>query len=235
MIIERLYPEVANLFGDSANFKYLCESLPDAEFVETGLNEKPAFISRDVSLVYMGPMSEAHQLLALEHLRGYRDRLEQMISGGVHFLMTGNSFELFGKYIEQNGKKTEALGILDFFSRCDTSRRYNGFFLGDFNGIKLTAFNSRFSHSYLGSDCAGFARVLRGIGLNDGCGFEGVQKNNFIGTYLLGPLLILNPLFTARLMEQLGLPGAKPAFFEQSMEAYERRLSEFEDEKRKLD
>ena len=59
--------------------------------------------------------------------------------------------------------------------------------------------------------------------------------NNFIGTYLLGPLLVLNPLFTARLMEELGRPGAKPAFFEQSMEAYERRLGEFEDERRKLD
>ncbi len=235
MIIERLYPEIANLFGDSANFKYLRESIPDAEFIETGLNETPAFLSRDVSLVYMGPMSEGHQLLALEHLRPYRDRLAQMIVGGVHFLMTGNSFELFGHSIEQNGEKHEALGLLDFSSRCDTGRRYNGFFLGDFDGIKLTAFNSRFSHSWPGGKCSGFANVLRGIGLNEGCNFEGVKKNNFIGTYLLGPLLVLNPLFTARLMEELGLPGAKPAFFEQSMEAYERRLGEFEDERRKLD
>ena len=51
MIIEYLFPEIANLFGDSANFKYLKQSLPEAEFIETGLNDTPAFVSREVSLI----------------------------------------------------------------------------------------------------------------------------------------------------------------------------------------
>ena len=56
MVIEYLYPEIANLFGDSANFKYLKQSLPEAEFVETALNDTPAFATRHVDLIYMGPM-----------------------------------------------------------------------------------------------------------------------------------------------------------------------------------
>lgn len=234
MVIEYLYPEIANLFGDSANFKYLKQSLPEAEFVETALNDVPAFASREIDLIYMGPMSENHQILALDRLRPYRDKLAELIDRGVHFLMTGNSFELFGHYIENGSVKIDGLDILDFHSVTDTANRYNGFFLGERNGVKITAFNSRFSHSYPGSGCAGFAKVLRGQGLNKDCAFEGITKNNFVGTYLLGPLLVLNPLYTASLMEKLGV-NSKPAYFEASMDAYKRRLDEFEDAERKLD
>lgn len=234
MVIEYLFPEIANLFGDSANFKYLKQSLPNAEFVETGLNDTPAFASREVSLIYMGPMSERHQILALDRLMPYRDKLAELIENGTHFLMTGNSFELFGRYIENGGVQSGCLDILDFYSVTDTANRYNGFFLGERGGMKITAFNSRFSHSYPGSDCTGFAKVLRGCGLNKDCSFEGITKNNFVGTYLLGPILVLNPLYTAALMEELGA-SEKPAFFEASMDAYKRRLEEFEDSERKLD
>ena len=234
MVIEYLFPEIANLFGDSANFKYLKQSLPEAEFVETALNDIPAFATRDVDLIYMGPMSESHQVLALSRLRPYREKLAELVEKGTHFLMTGNSFELFGHYIENDNVKTDGLDILDFYSVTDTGNRYNGFFLGERNGVKITAFNSRFSHSYPGSDCAGFAKVLRGQGLNKDHAYEGIVKNNFVGTYLLGPLLVLNPLYTKALMEKLGVSG-KPAFFEASMDAYKRRLDEFEDKERKLD
>lgn len=234
MVIEYLYPEIANLFGDSANFKYLKQSLPEAEFVETALNDMPAFAQRKVDLIYMGPMSDNHQVLALSKLRPYRDKLAELVETGTHFLMTGNSFELFGHYIENGDIKTDGLDILDFHSVTDTNRRYNGFFLGERNGVKITAFNSRFSHSYLDGECAGFAKVLRGQGLNKDHEFEGVTKNNFVGTYLLGPLLVLNPLYTKALLEKLGA-DTKPAFFEASMDAYKRRLDEFEDKERKLD
>jgi len=234
MVIEYLYPEISNLFGDSANFKYLKQSLPDAEFVETALNDVPAFAQRKVDLIYMGPMSENHQVIALSKLRPYRDKLAELVENGTHFLMTGNSFELFGHYIENDNDKTDGLDILDFHSVTDINNRYNGFFLGEKDGVKITAFNSRFSHSYLDGDCGGFAKVLRGHGLNKELGFEGITKNNFVGTYLLGPLLVLNPLYTKNLLEKLGT-DTNPAFFEASLDAYKRRLDEFEDKERKLD
>jgi len=234
MVIEYLYPEISNLFGDSANFKYLKQSLPDAEFVETALNDVPAFAQRKVDLIYMGPMSENHQVIALSKLRPYRDKLAELVENGTHFLMTGNSFELFGHYIENDNVKTDGLDILDFHSVTDINNRYNGFFLGEKDGVKITAFNSRFSHSYLDGDCGGFAKVLRGHGLNKELGFEGITKNNFVGTYLLGPLLVLNPLYTKNLLEKLGT-DTNPAFFEASLDAYKRRLDEFEDKERKLD
>ena len=54
MKIEVLYPEVANLYGDSANIMYLKQILEDATFIETNLNNKPKFIDEKIDLVYIG-------------------------------------------------------------------------------------------------------------------------------------------------------------------------------------
>ena len=44
MKIEILFPEVANLAGDSQNGAYLRQTLPQAEFTETALIETPLFV-----------------------------------------------------------------------------------------------------------------------------------------------------------------------------------------------
>ena len=59
MKIEILFPEYANLFGDMGNILYLKACLPQAEFMETAMNDAPRFLSEPVDLIYMGPMSEA--------------------------------------------------------------------------------------------------------------------------------------------------------------------------------
>ncbi|MFR7484019.1 MAG: hypothetical protein ACLUVP_01720 [Acutalibacter sp.] len=41
MKIEILFPEFCNLYGDLANMDYLRRCLPQAEFVETSLQEEP--------------------------------------------------------------------------------------------------------------------------------------------------------------------------------------------------
>ena len=50
-----------------------------------------------------------------------------------------------------------------------------------------------------------FIEVEKGIGINKESKIEGIKKNNFIGTYLIGPILILNPLFTKKILEMLGV------------------------------
>ena len=59
--IEILFPEFCNLFGDLSNMKYLRKCLPESNFIETAINEKPAFVSQDVNFIYMGPMTEKAQ------------------------------------------------------------------------------------------------------------------------------------------------------------------------------
>ena len=59
---------------------------------------------------------------------------------------------------------------------------------------------------------------------------EGVKRNNFFGTYLLGPFLISNPLFTKELMKKLGVENPVLPFEEDIMEAYNVRLEELNDD-----
>ena len=235
MKLEYLYPELGNLYGDGANMRYLRKCLPQAEYIETHLGDTPAFVSDpEVSFIYSGSMTERGQGIALEELRPYAGDLSARIEGGIHGLFTGNSMELLGRDIAAEDAVLEGLGLVELRSHRDIAHRYNGFFLGNADGIEITAFNSRFSHSIPGAGLAGFAKVTRGIGLDPGCAYEGYRIRNFIGTYLLGPLLVLNPLLTQRLLNSLG-SSEQPACFTEALQAYEARLREFRDNRRKLD
>ena len=235
MKLEYLYPELGNLFGDGANLRYLARCLPQAEITETRRGDVPAFVSDpEVAFLYAGPMTERCQRIALEALRPYAAALRDRLEGGLHALFTGNAMELPGRVIHTDEGDLEGLGLLELGSRRTITRRYNGFFLGDADGIEITAFNSRFSRTTPGTDVQGFARVVRGIGLEEGCAFEGYRFHNLVGTYLLGPLLVLNPLLTQRLLQSMGF-AEEPACFAEAMEAYRARLAEFKDKRRKLD
>ncbi len=62
---------------------------------------------------------------------------------------------------------------------------------------------------------------------------EGVRRNNFIGTSLIGPLLVVNPHFTRGLLARLD-PDSEPtlAHEELALAAYDARLADFRDDRR---
>ena len=105
MKIEILYPEFCNLNGDMGNVKYLKKCLPEAEFIETAIEEEPAFCTQnDLSLIYMGTLSERSQEIVIKKLMPYKERIEELINMGQVFLFTGNSVEVLGEYIVNEDK-----------------------------------------------------------------------------------------------------------------------------------
>ena len=233
MKIEILYSEIANLFGDMANVRYLEKSLPKAEFIYTSINDKPRFISEKVNLVYMGPMSEHSQELVIDTLSKYTDEIKKAINDGVNFLVTGNAMEVFGKYIEnEDGSRVEGLGIFDIYAKRDMMHRYNSIELGKFNELEIVGFKSSFTEIF--GSTPEFLKIERGYGNSKDSSVEGIKKNNFIATTLLGPILIINPYFTKYLFEQMGVKG-KLLYEDEMIKAYNKRLEEFKDEKRNLD
>jgi len=207
MKIEFLFPELCNLYGDAMNVEYLRRAMPEAEFVKTPLKTKPAFSGGDIGMVYMGSMTEGGQSLAADALRPYSGRISELIEGGTVFLITGNALELFGTRIEnEDGSLIETLGIFDMHAKRQMLRRYNSIYLGMFGEMEIVGFKSQFAHSYHGSGEAPPAlfSTKRGAGRKPGQSEEGVRINNFLATYVLGPLLILNPPFTHYLLSLLG-------------------------------
>ncbi len=232
MQIEILYPEICNLFGDTGNMRYLRRCLPEAHFIETRLCDEPLFVKEAPSLIYMGSMTEKSQCRVIERLLPYRERIANLIDGGTCFLFTGNSMEVLGESIESKDEKLEGLGIFKIRAKRDMKNRLNSLFLGKFEEMDIVGFHSRFSTAE--SEEQGFAEVIRGCGTNAGAKTEGVRKNNFFGTYLLGPILVLNPDFTRYLLKLMGADG-KLAFEDTARQAFELRLAEFKDMKRHLD
>ena len=226
MKIEILYPEYCNLYGDMFNMKYLQKCLPNAEFIETAIDDKPTFTTEDVNLIYLGPMTEKTQEKVIARLKPYKYRIEELIEKNVVFLFTGNAIEVLGKYIEnEDGSKIEAVGIFDVYAKRDMMNRHNSYFVGNFEDIELVGFKSQFTMMYGDNTNCYFSKVEKGIGINKESNLEGIRKNNFIGTYLIGPILILNPLFTKKIIAMMG-EEPQIALEEDVMAAYEARLKE---------
>lgn len=226
--IEILFPEFCNLYGDISNMKYLKKCLPNANFIETAFDEEPSFVKEKVNFIYLGPMTENMQEKVTTKLKPYKERIEELIEENVIFLITGNAIEIFGKYIEnEDGSKIEALGIFDIYAKRDMLHRHNSIFIGKWESIDIVGFKSQFTFAYGNNEENYFAKVEKGIGLNKESKLEGIMKNNFIGTYLIGPILILNPLFTEKLLEKMGVNKENLAYAEDVKAAYNQRLEEF--------
>lgn len=235
MTIEILFPEICNLFGDMANVNYLLRCAPEAKLIKTTLKMEPAFLSEPVDMIYMGGMTERSQELVIQALMPYRLKLEEQIEKGTVFLITGNAMEIFEKYIEnEDGSRIEGLGLFDLYAKRQMMKRYNSLYLGQFEGAQIVGFKSQFSHSYGDNSGMHLFETVRGDGLNPGVSPEGIRKNNFMATYVLGPLLVLNPPFTRYLLGLLGVQTSSLAFEEEAEESYRLRLEEFLSPKTKL-
>lgn len=228
MTIEILFPEAANLFGDSWNYRYLKECLPEAEFIETAFNDEPAFVSRDVDMIYMGAMTERAQEWAIERLMPHKERLRELTLTGKVLLMTANAGEVFYEYIEnEDGSRVDGLGLVPFHAKRDMMHRHSSTVLCDFDGMKLVGFKAEFSQTF-GEAKDALATVLYGTGRSKTDKLEGVKINNFISTSIVGPFLMMNPDFVKYIMKLLGIAEPALKYETEIMSAYESRLADIE-------
>jgi len=226
MKVEILFPEFCNLYGDLKNADYLRRCLPQVEFVETALYDDPAFLTEDVSLLYMGPMTERTQEKIIEKFMPHKKRIHQLMEGGTVFLFTGNAFEIMGRYIEnEDSTRIEALGLFELYAKRDMMHRHNSSFMGIYEDTTILGFKTQFTMSYPIGGEHPFIQVKKGVGLNPSCKYEGIHYRNFFGTYLIGPILIMNPAFTKKLFAILG--EGTLAYEKEGTAAYEKRLQDF--------
>ncbi|CAN5163262.1 glutamine amidotransferase [soil metagenome] len=239
LTIEVLFPEIANLHGDNANIRYLAQCRADARIVHTALTDTPAFAVGPVDLVYLGPLTELGQLKAIERLRPHRARLEHLIESGTSFLFTHNALEVLGTRIrnDEMGYDVPGIGVFELESSLSMFGRYNGKVMGtvDEAGAEhpVLGYKSQFSMVSAPASLPGFLTAHRGIGRTTTTAVEGVRRGNFIGTSLIGPLLVVNPYLTRALLERLD-PDTEPTLAHENLAlaAYEARLADFRDERR---
>lgn len=221
MVIEILYPDICNLYGDRGNILFLKENLSNSTIVETRVNEVPYFVNHNVDMLYMGSASEAKQSMIIDRLKPYKDRIIELINQDKMFLLTGNSLEIFAKNIYENGIVINTgLAILDVEVERNYQKRVNSIFKGKYQDLTILGFQSQFD-SYK-SNMEPLFEMEYGINSFSKKHFEGVKYKNLIATTLLGPLLILNPEFSLKILNMTELKYQSQLF-----SAYNKRLEDF--------
>lgn len=203
--IAHLYYDLMNLYGDNGNIKALKHQLE-----HQGIKVKISFLTigdeinfDDYDLFYIGPGTNDNQKLVLKDLLKYQKEIKKAIEKNKFFLITGNALDMFGKYIlTESNKKVKTLKTFDYYSKEESFRLVDeiiakcdlvdDYILGfqNQNSTMHESHNSLFS-------------IIKGIGSYPNSTNEGIIYNNFIGTYLIGPILVRNPELLKYVTKQL--------------------------------
>ena len=192
--IAHLYYDLMNLYGESGNILALKKHLEkqNLKVTVTNLSINDEINFNDYDFYYIGSGNEEAYKLVLNHLSNYVEEIKKAISNNKFFLATGNSLCLFGN-----------LDILDFKAeKCDfrivgeqtyTFNKINNDIIGFQNRDYILKFVKE-QHLF---------EIKKGTGYVPKAIVEGIKKNNFYGSFLLGPILVRNPLFTEYLVKEM--------------------------------
>ena len=188
--IAYLYYDLLNFYGDSGNIKILSKYLNkqniEVDIKYLSLNDELNFSEYD--LVYIGMGINENLMVANEHLLKYKEQIKEAINNNKFFLCTGNSYELFGKTINN----VETLGIFDYETE----------YLDKNETIEIDS-----KCRFIDTNIIGFINRVSKNNNNDNYFLEdnkeGIVYNNFIGTYTLGPILVRNPKFLEYISKQI--------------------------------
>ena len=223
-VIEVIYPEFQNVYADLYQVQFLKKCNPDFEIVYTHYNEEPHFVKNNVDLVFMGSMPDSKIHPCIDKLMPYKDRIKKMVEENTFFLITGNALEVFSAYILENNQRNEALGIFDYHIEKNMEHKVITWYVGKFGEIDIVGHKNQYSSC---NDVKnGFIENVKGYGNNSSSTEEGIHYKNFYATYLLGPFLIMNPLFTKYLLKEMDV-DSNIAFEEDLMNAYNDRINYF--------
>lgn len=203
--IAYLYYDLLNLYGESGNIKALKKSLEEqgtrVSIHFLTLNDSLDFSKYD--LVYMGAGTEENQKLILPHLMKYKDEIKKSIEDDKFFLITGNAIDLFGKYIlNEKNKKINTLGIFNYYCKEESFRMIDECIMqSSFFPEKIIGFQNQ--NTVMKENNLPMFDVIKGIGSYPNAKTEGVYYKNFYGTYLIGPILVRNPLLLKKIVKDI--------------------------------
>lgn len=193
--IAHLYYDLMNLYGDNGNIKALKYQLENQ-----GIKVKISFVTigdqidfENYDLFYIGPGTENNKSLILKDLLKYKKEIKMALEQNKFFIVTGNALDLFGKYIlNEKNKKIKTLNIFDYYTKKENFRIVDEVVAKcDFSSNYVLGFQNQ--NSTMHESTYPLFSIIKGCGAYPNAKYEGIIYNNFIGTYLIGPLLVRNP------------------------------------------
>jgi lipid II isoglutaminyl synthase (glutamine-hydrolysing) len=212
-----LYPDLMNIYADRGNLLVLERRCAwrgiGFEVVAAGLGEGIDPEAHD--LFYIGGAQDRDQALcAQDMVDTKRDALHAAAAAGKVVLGVCGGYQLLGHSYQLGDERIPGVGLVDLHTVREDGPRLIGNVaievrLPGLTGTRVLAgFENHGGRTELGDAERPLGRVLRGHGNTGRSGFEGVRRDNVIGTYLHGPLLPKNAWFADWLVSSaLGLDG----------------------------
>lgn len=211
--ILHLYYDLLNLYGENANTRCLYNELKRNNIKVNvdlrSINEQINFDKYDI--VYIGSGCEDNLFIALEDIMKRKNEIRKYIEGNGYLILTGNSMDLFGKYILNNDEEIKALNIFDYSVKLINEKMFNNASLYRIVG-EVTANTKLIKEKIIGfqNRCDLVYNVTNPLFEIDkeysndyeGNG-DGIHYKNVYGTHIIGPLLIRNPYFTDYLLDKI--------------------------------
>jgi CobQ-like glutamine amidotransferase family enzyme len=226
-----LYPELLNLYGDRGNIEtlYYRTSKRGIGFEVREVRLGKVLNKEDfdwANFIFMGGGSDLNQKMLYEDLllnkKGF---LSDYIESSKVGLYICGAYQLLGNYYEmENGEKIQGLGILNFFTKNEGSKKRS---VGNIKtllnkNIKdevfktkqdryLVGFENHGGHTYFSDKLNYLGKTTKGFGNNPKDKTEGIVFKHTYGTYLHGPILAMNPAFCDYLIKKaLDLKDLEP-------------------------
>ena len=225
-----LYYDIMNLYGDYGNISILKKHIED-QGLEVSLDKKTIgeeINTNNYDFIFIGTGTERNLDFVLNDIKKYKEELKEFIDKDKVILLTGNSFEAFGKTIDE----VEALGIFDFEVKREKDRKTSDvIYKSKILNNKIVGFVNKASKIY--HNMNPFFEVIFGIGENENNDYEGIKYKNLYGTHVSGPILVRNPEFLKHLVATICKNKRnnfkyKEIEYKNENEGYELVLSELE-------
>ncbi len=220
--IAHLYYDLLNMYGENGNVKALVKKLEEQKVKVTvdflSLDNSINFDNYD--LFYFGSGTKENLNLATKHLMPYKKDILKAIANHKYFIITGTGLEVIAN-----------LNILNFQLQ-ETDFQIIGEQVYTTNLIKekIIGFQNR---NTVITNCqeTPLFKVITGTGYTPKEKLEGIKRNNFYATYLLGPLFIRNPYLLQYLIKHILGKDYKKTKKDISFKAYQEFLKNFVEEK----
>ncbi len=203
-----LYPELMNIYADRGNIAVLrarCEWRGlGFELAASSVGEALDPAAHD--LFYIGGGQDRDQIAVAEDMQSTkRDAMRQAADRGAVVLGVCGGYQLLGESYVLGERELPGIGLVDLRTVRGEGERLIGNCAIEADlgtGPRVIAgFENHGGRTHLGPGEQPLGRVLQGHGNNGADGFEGVHRDNVIGTYLHGPLLPKNAWLADRLIE----------------------------------
>lgn len=204
--IAHLYYDLMNLYGEHGNILALENHLEknNVKVITHYLSLEDEIDFKKYDLFYIGSGNKESFLLVLQDILKRKDEFQKAMDEKKFFIITGNALDLFGrKFHTLDELHMDSLHFFDYES-FETDFRIVGEQVFKMPKLKYEIIGFQNRNTVLKEIKEPFLfEVLNGTGYTPKSKVEGIHKNHFYGTYLLGPIFIRNPYFTEYIVKEI--------------------------------